>query len=344
VVTTPGKASVTDRAQALVITTINPPTRAVRGFAAVGGWKIYAVGDRKTPADWESPGVTYIPVDEPGGRLALELPYNHYARKMLGYLRAISDGALTIADSDDDNIPNTEWSFPDFDGTFRLTPPDRGYVNVYKSFTSQHIWPRGLPLDRVLAADGALIESEMDPRPARVGFWQGLADGDPDVDAIYRLTQGGPCTFDDRDPFVLDQGTLSPFNSQNTAVRAELFALLYLPATVTFRFTDILRSYVAQPIMWAAGFRLGFLGATVFQERNEHDFTKDFESEVPCYLQVREAVDAVAGTCRLDRSVEDNLAAAYEELHRRGIVQDQELPLLDAWLGDLRDARSGSFL
>ena len=28
--------------------------------------------------------------------------------------------------------------------------------------------------------------------PSRVGVWQGLADGDPDVDAIYRLTVGEP--------------------------------------------------------------------------------------------------------------------------------------------------------
>ena len=41
---------------------------------------------------------------------------------------------------------------------------------------------------------------------------------------------------------------------------------MYLPTFVTFRFTDILRSYVAQPIMWNAGYRLGFTNATVTQK------------------------------------------------------------------------------
>ena len=57
---------------------------------------------------------------------------------------------------------------------------------------------------------------------------------------------------------VLGTGTMSPFNTQNTLIRKELFALLYLPTYVTFRFTDILRGLVAQPIMWAAGYALGF--------------------------------------------------------------------------------------
>jgi hypothetical protein len=328
--------------QALVITTINPPTRAVRGFAAVDGWTVYVAGDKKTPSDWACPDVVYVGPDQQRSRLGQALPFNHYARKMLGYVRAVSDGATVIADSDDDNIPKDGWSFPGFDGTFPVSPSDAGYVNVYKSFTDMHIWPRGLPLDRVLAPESVVAESALADQEVQVGFWQGLADGDPDVDAIYRLTQGGPCTFDRRDPIVLGEGTLSPFNSQNTAVRSELFALLYLPATVTFRFTDILRGYVAQPVMWAAGFRLGFLDATVFQERNEHDFTKDFESEVPCYLQVREAVDVAAANSKPGRSVEDNLVAVYEDLYRHDIVAGQELALLDAWLEDLAAARSGA--
>ena len=51
---------------------------------------------------------------------------------------------------------------------------------------------------------------------------------------------------------------------------------MYLPAFVSFRFTDILRGYVAQRIMWDYGLRLGFLPPNVFQKRNEHDLMADF--------------------------------------------------------------------
>ena len=326
----------------LVITTINPPTQAVRGFAAVDGWTTVVAGDRKTPADWVCPGVELVPAEAQTSRLGATLPFNHYARKMLGYVRAVELGATVIADSDDDNVPTDRWSFPPFDGTYRTVGDDLGYANVYRSFTDMHIWPRGLPLDRVLAADSRLDDDALEEREVSVGVWQGLADGDPDVDAVYRLTQGGLCTFERRPPLVLGEGTLSPFNSQNTAFRSELFALLYLPATVTFRFTDILRGYVAQPVMWAAGHRLGFLDATVDQDRNEHDFTKDFESEVPCYLQVRETVDVARDAVSSARSVEDNLVAVYEALSKVGVVQDHELAMLDAWLDELAEARARS--
>ncbi|RZS91287.1 uncharacterized protein DUF288 [Motilibacter rhizosphaerae] len=325
--------------RSVVITTINPPTTAVRGFAA-SGWRTYVAGDLKTPRDWACEGVVYVGPDEQRGRLAEELPHNHYSRKLYGYLAAVADGATVVADSDDDNIPGEGWDFPAFDGEYDTAPREAGWVNIYRSFTSKHIWPRGLPLDRVLAPDSVLQEDALAPAPARVGVWQALADGDPDVDAIYRLTDGELCTFDQRPPVVLPEGTLCPYNSQNTATREELLALLYLPATVTFRFTDILRGIVAQPVMWAAGFSLGFTAATVVQERNPHDYVKDFESEIPCYLQVRESVEAVSGVVRAGAAVEDNLRAGYAELRRRGIVQDAELRLLDAWLEDLAEART----
>ena len=82
-------------------------------------------------------------------------------------------------------------------------------------------------------------------KDCNVGVWQGLADEDPDVDAIYRLTSDTPCYFNERNPVVLAKGTVCPFNTQNTIIIKPLFNLLYLPTTATFRFTDILRGLVA---------------------------------------------------------------------------------------------------
>jgi len=172
--------------------------------------------------------------------------------------------------------------------------------------------------------------------PAQVGVWQGLADEDPDVDAIYRLTDGSPTYFDSRAPVALAQQVVAPFNSQNTQFRKECFPLLYLPTSVTFRFTDILRGLVAQPILWAAGFQVGFTNATVVQKRNPRSPMIDFESEIPMYLKVEAVVEAVSGTVSRERSMCDNLFAAYEALLREGVVADGELTTLEAWLDDLR--------
>jgi hypothetical protein len=254
---------------------------------------------------------------------------------MIGYLCAMEAGAHIICDTDDDNIPMPGWGFPEFHATVQVSAPGKNFINIYKHFSDQHIWPRGFPLNHIGNPDAILFETDFRKETVRVGAWQGLVDGDPDVDAIYRLTVNAPCTFKKKDPVVLDMGTVSPFNSQNTAFTRELFPLLYLPAYVTFRFTDILRGFIAQPIMWQHRYRLGFTSATVVQKRNPHDPMKDFVSELPCYLHAERIVDIVGGVAASGNSVAENLFSAYEHLHRQGIVEKRELDLLEAWLKDI---------
>jgi hypothetical protein len=327
----------------IVITSINQPTEAVEQFAKLSDFRLIVVGDRKTPPAWHYRDVVYLGADCPESAaysLAAALPYNHYCRKMLGYLHAIHLGAETIVDTDDDNIPKADWSFPAFDGAFGKLSNGAGFINIYKHFTGMHIWPRGLPL-RLINDHSALG----DPAPAqhaRVGVWQGLADEDPDVDAIYRLTSDAPCLFEDKYPVVLGTGTLSPFNSQNTMFRQELFALLYLPACVTFRFTDILRSLICQPIMWLYGYELGFTGATVVQRRNPHDYFKDFVSEIPMYEHTERVCELVQAAISALQPVAENLRMAYASLHRHGIVPAEELKVLDCWLNDLACLGAGA--
>jgi hypothetical protein len=328
--------------RAVVVTTIFAPTRAVELHAARSDWLTVVVGDRKTPTDWACPGAMFLEygsAEVAEYALARSLPADHYAQKMLGYLYCIERGARVIADTDDDNLPEPEWSFPPFEGEYAAAPP-ADFLNVYRLFTAQRIWPRGFPLRRILDSEAVTDDQHLGRGPASVGVWQALADGDPDVDAIYRLTIDQPCEFDDREPVVLPDGTICPYNSQNTATREELFALLYLPAQVTFRFTDILRGLVAQPIMWAAGYRLGFTRATVRQERHEHDYLRDFESEIPCYLEAENVADVVRAAVRPNVSVDENLRAAYGALAVEGVVTDEELGLLDCWLADLATAKA----
>lgn len=324
--------------KSIIITSIFAPTKAVEKFSLLSDYQLVVAGDKKSPTIWEAPNTAYLSIpmqEEQGFQLSTQLPYNHYGRKMMGYLYAIKKGADVIIDTDDDNIPYDDWAFPAMDGEFLTSCKDLGFVNIYKTFTQQHIWPRGFPLDLITSPKHVLREEQLTPSIAKVGIWQGLADSDPDVDAIYRLTNNTECFFDDHAPVVLEQGTLCPFNSQNTAIRRELFPLLYMPAYVTFRFTDILRGLVAQPIMWVHGYRLGFTKATVIQERNPHDYMKDFESEIPCYLHPNKVVELVSHAISPENSVATNLLKAYERLLQAAIVTPQEISLLKLWLQDL---------
>jgi hypothetical protein len=324
--------------KAIVLTSIHPPTPAVRQFAALSGWAVLMVGDLKTPPDWCCPGVAFISADQQKSldfKIARALPWNHYARKMIGYLVAARNGAGLLAESDDDNLPEAGWDFPEFAGRYEQIPEGVDVVNIYSLFSRQPIWPRGFPLTRIRAAESFIDAAALTACRPRIGIWQALADDDPDVDAIYRLTSNRPCQFTRRSPVVLPRGTFSPFNSQNTAFRRELLPLMYLPALVNFRVTDILRGYVAQPVLWEAGYRLGFLGPTVRQERNAHDLQADFVSELPLYTEVERIMALAREGVHPGVSISDNLFNVYRQLARHGIVQEGELDLLEAWLEDV---------
>ena len=323
--------------KAIVITSIFEPTEAVKRFAALKDYSLIVVGDKKSPAGWKHENVIYISVDDQQAmdfELVKILPYNHYCRKMLGYLKAIETGAEVIVDTDDDNIPMEEWSFPSFEGKSDLLCGTKGFINIYQLFTKKKIWPRGLPLN--LISKNFELEKFVKEADVKVGIWQGLADEDPDVDAIYRLTSDEPCYFEKRAPVVLDKAIISPFNTQNTLIRKELFALMYLPTYVTFRFTDILRGLVAQPIMWLYDYHLGFTDATVVQKRNPHDYMKDFISEIPMYEYCERVIELVTGAIIPSESIETNLYNAYLALHKENIVCDKEMLTLKAWLNDIQ--------
>jgi len=321
----------------IVITSIFKPTEAVLAFSKMPDYQLIVVGDKKTPEDWNCENVEYMSVGKQelsGYELAKVLPYNHYCRKMLGYLEAIKNGAEYIIDTDDDNIPKDNWDFPEFEQKFDCINPNKGFVNVYQLYTKQKIWPRGLPLS--LINKEFQLENDLFMDDCKVGIWQGLADEDPDVDAIYRLTNDTPCYFEEREPVVLSKGTISPFNTQNTIIRKELYPLMYLPTYVTFRFTDILRGLVAQPIMWLYDYQLGFINATVVQKRNPHDYTKDFISEIPMYEYTEKVIEIVSKSISKNDSIETNLYNAYKALLNENIVCEKEIITLEAWLRDLK--------
>ncbi len=326
---------------AVVVTTINHPTRALREIqdrCGELGATFHLAGDKKSPSDFDLAGARYLDLAAQvasGFAFAKACPPGHYARKNVGYLAAVRDGAEIIIETDDDNIPLDGFWQP---RERRQTAPlvdAKGWCNVYAFFASSTIWPRGLPLDRIQGA--VMSYASLEERASDCPIQQGLADQNPDVDAIYRLVLPLPFDFEPGRKVVLDQGVWCPFNSQNTTFWRDAFPLLYLPFHCSFRMTDIWRSFVAQRLMWEMGWRLQFHSSTVFQERNEHDLMRDFADEVPGYLhneRIRRTLEDLALASGL-HALAENLVKAYEALVRLEVVGAAELPLLHAWLDDL---------
>lgn len=331
----------------VVVTSISAPNQSLRDLASGcrrHGGRFYVIGDEASPRDFSLDGCRFSSIEAQratGFEFARQCPLRHYARKNIGYLLAIRDGARVIVETDDDNIPReTFWNTrrrihhaPLLEGS--------GWTNVYRFFAETRIWPRGLPLDTIrtrLPELGSLPVREVD-----CPIQQGLADDNPDVDAVYRLLMPLPQSFQTGRKVALSRGAWCPFNSQNTTWFPDAYPLLYLPAHCSFRMTDIWRGFVAQRIAWANGWSLLFDQPTVRQERNEHDLMRDFSDEVPGYLNNRKIGRELDGL-ELAPGVEmipDNLGVCYQKLVSMGLVGAPELALLDAWLRDLKLARRG---
>ena len=112
---------------------------------------------------------------------------------------------------------------------------------------------------------------------------------------------------------------------------------MYLPATCSFRMTDIWRSYIAQRLFPGLGARLVITSATVFQDRNEHDLMRDFRDEIEGYIGYERFVEVLEGTSIVGAaaSVLADLRTLYTALISAGFFASDELEILDAWIADM---------
>ena len=322
----------------IVVTTVNGITEGMERFSKSENWELVIVSDRKTPVitgkgDFTS--ILDIIWQESTNYMFTPLcPYNHYARKNIGYIYAIRNGAEEILDTDDDNIPYDNWynSFLLTDHKYEVISGTK-FANVYTLFTDQYVWPRGFPLTHLRSREKLMLEL-LDKKD--IGVIQGLADKEADVDSIYRLVIGEDVRFKERNPVILDQGVYCPINSQNTLWLKDAFLYLYLPVTVSFRFTDILRGYIAQRGLWSMDKHVAHISPTVFQIRNAHNLMNDFAQEIDVFLNV-EKVISIIHDIELEGDPVHDIKSMYTKLFQHHVVGKDELSALDAWINDLKN-------
>lgn len=333
-----------------IITTIQEPTPSVYALVnqlSGNDAKLVVAGDSKGPSIFDGPTGQFWPVDflslaaqESGPfSLARDLPKKHYARKNIAYLHAIAEGASCIYETDDDNAPNQSWSFRSekvSSGRF-VEKCENRWVNVYRYFSSENIWPRGLPLDEIR-------KSAPEPRTFTdlrlAPIQQGLVNGSADVDAIWRLVMDREFCFDRGASVYLEPGNWCPFNTQSTWWWPVVYPLLYIPSYCSFRMCDIWKSFVAQRCLWELGLGVVFHAPEVYQDRNVHDLTRDFLDEIPGYEKNREICGFLAAT-KLRGGVEavtENFYRCYEVLTKEGIFPAEELKLIQCWVNDYNQA------
>lgn len=350
-----------------VVTTIFHPTLLINQISNLSTWCLVVVGDRKTEDEiWRkyteniSHKVVYLSSRDQEAlpyTFVKRLPWNNFGRKNVGYMFAIHHGAKMIWDTDDDN----ELKDPSFldvlaekasktSVKINETTYDHHLWNPYPTFLKNgfrsgkpknSIWPRGFPLPFIKESKtfsgNKLTESE------NVGIFQSLADNDPDVDAIYRLSQPLPVFFkamSNSPKFIaLPQGRVAPFNAQATLWFQSSFWSLMLPITVHGRVSDIWRSYIAQRMMHQVGQRLAFTSPIVTQIRNVHSYIADLQAEIPLYTKTHELVKWIYDWKPPHEAQNHPLVAAMEDLYINlyeiGIVEIEDVSLIQDWMSDL---------
>jgi hypothetical protein len=315
----------------IVITTINEPNENIHYYSNLEDWDLIIVGDKRTNNDAYN-RINCILLDlNAQEELFLsfynKIPFNSYSRKMFGYLYAIKNKYSVIYDTDDDNKYMHDINkFNSNEMPCKITT-ERGFVNLYRNFTDSNIWPRGIPHYHNCVNNTPIlkpIESNI-----QCSVIQGLVNNDPDVDAYYRINiKNENFIFDDNNfHVVLDKYSVCPVNTQNTFwTDPDMFYAMYLPVTVSFRYTDILRGYILLFQLWKNNKNIKFTKATAFQERNPHDLNKDFESEKPMYDTCEKVIELLNSNS--DASIRD----IYCILVENAIVKKEELLVLDEWL------------
>jgi len=314
----------------VVITTINEPTAALNSW--LNKFSCVVVPDKKTPVATHNKSYL-LDINEDFG--ISEIPFNHYARKNLGYIFASKSGVSFIMDTDDDTY------YDESDFFLKLTQAKTielsntcGYINIFKLMIDQdiNIWPRGYPLQAIQNKE-EISYNEIDfESPSIIQF---LINGDTDVDAISRLVFGvRDINFRINNTlYKIARNNFTPFNSQLTLYSRHVFPLLYLPSTVSFRFTDILRSVVAKKIIDKFNLSMCFFDTIGYQIRNEHDFMQDFESEIPCYTSIPKILELLDGIQGSD--ISSSIHSAYTLLNEHSYVDEVEIVILEKFLAKI---------
>lgn len=349
-----------------VVTTIFDPTTATNQFLRLFPEAcLVVVGDKKTDdSPWRSAEQEY------SGRLIYLsakdqetlpfesirlLPWNHFGRKNIGYIYAMSQGAEWIYDFDDDNrlhepVPATLSQVlkqsPQVDMRMvnrehHLFNPYPFYQPVDKDDNPAFTWPRGFPLsfirDNVTFSMKRRVDEMLHASKGRVAVFQSLADHDPDVDAIYRMTRPLPLKFVRKDTIlVVPPSTYSPWNAQAVLFRREGFWGMLLPVTVTGRVSDIWRSYITTRLLWDTGYHVAFMPACVIQYRNPHSYMDDYHAELDLYMKTDLMIATLANwTSALDETLPIAYVRLMNSLASAKLISGLDAKLAEAWVRDL---------
>jgi hypothetical protein len=269
----------------IITTTINSPTIATLKFIEIAkrdGWKFVVVGDTKTPhEEYEKLDCIYLDPDKQAEmypKLSKIIGWKTIQRRNIGFIYAYEHGADVVATVDDDNIPYDNWGTDLYVGKeveVDYYSPEMDVFDPLSVTNYPNLWHRGYPIDYLQKRDRVEYKGKKKITPLiQADLW----DGDPDIDAMCRLTFKPICKFDTTGPFAAD--VPSPFNSQNTFIHRDALKH-YAVWPYVGRMDDIWGGYHTQKMIGPD--KLIYNRASVYQDRNVQDLITNLEKEIIGY-------------------------------------------------------------
>ena len=266
----------------IVTTTINSPTIATRKFCEFKDWTLVVVGDTKTPhQEYEDLDCVYLSpnIQETLNKeLSDIIGWKSIQRRNLGFLFAYQQGADVVATVDDDNIPYDDWGTDLHVGKeieCDLYESELGVFDPLSVTSSNDVWHRGYPIEYVPTRHRVEYKGKA---KRKVLVQADLWDGDPDIDAMARLSIKPIVKYSDvTKPYCSNQ--ISPFNSQNTFLAREVIPF-YAVLPHIGRMDDIWGAYILQHYFPKS---VVYNRASVYQDRNVQDLVTNLENEIIGY-------------------------------------------------------------
>lgn len=272
----------------IVTTTINEPTIATLKFCKIAvekDWTFVVIGDTKTPHDsyraLENNNVVYLSPDQQEElypELSNTIGWKSIQRRNIGFVYAYHQGADIVATIDDDNIPYDNWGDDVFVGNeIEIDVYKHKHFNVFDPISPTNhndLWHRGYPIEMVPEKNNIEYRGKSIRKVLiQADFW----DGDPDIDALCRLSKMPVCKFTEFAP--LGSPDIAPFNSQNTFLAREVLPY-YAVLPHAGRMDDIWGAYIVQHYFPGS---VIYNKATVYQDRNVQDLVTNLENEIIGY-------------------------------------------------------------